>query len=572
MAEEPYDPGANSTVVGGGPPIADPAAAAPSQEPTSFFDRAWRRITEPAQPLINPAPGSNIETVRQAFGEGYGSGMGQTYPSQTRPGEQSVISPEKQQTSGPVGNFVSDTVGTFVAPAVALASGIGNSALTLGNEALRSVGAPEALIRDLNTELVRRQGEGSGVPNLIPRRGPYVNPRDVPGMTAATEPVARTPTPIEVAQAQDAARKAALRATAPPDATTDATISLLRRTNPNAAAAVPEAPVIPSPPAGWTPRPQAAPTGGLLAVPPTAQAGPTDLLGGRVGPTVERAATMTADEIRARAEGYYSTADKAAAQGAMLPQANADAVRSSVTDIMPPDPEKAQYFASTNPTVASAAKDVSQYTGKPMSYDAAMQLDRRLTADIRATRDPNEQRLLGQMQDGVRDQMDQVPDLENQRPARQAYTQYIKQSQMEDIKYGASLKNDPGQADAYVRQQATAMLKNDSKMRNWTDEERAQLEQVAKSGDIGMLGRLSVGLVKPVLRAGLGGLGFQIAGTPGALVGSEIGGDIGATQAARLRAYLSKTTLDPVMAQISRGVPPIPTPPTGPPRARMPGD
>jgi hypothetical protein len=152
--------------------------------------------------------------------------------------------------------------------------------------------------------------------------------------------------------------------------------------------------------------------------------------------------------------------------------------------------------------------------------------------------------------------MDQVPDLDNLRPGRQAYTQSVKQGQMEDINYGASLKNDPAAQDAYVRQRAAALLKNDRAMRNWNPDERAMLEQVAKSGDIGMLGRLSVSLIKPITRVALGAVGHSIAGPMGAIVGSEIGGDVGATQAARLRAHLSQTTLDPVMQQITRGVPP----------------
>jgi hypothetical protein len=127
---------------------------------------------------------------------------------------------------------------------------------------------------------------------------------------------------------------------------------------------------------------------------------------------------------------------------------------------------------------------------------------------------------------------------------------------MEDINYGASLKNDPAAADAYVRQRAASLLKNDSAMRNWTPEETAFLEQVARSGDIGMLGRLSVSLIKPITRVAMGAAGHFVAGPMGAIVGAEIGGDVGATQAARLRAHLSRTTLDPVMQQITRGVPP----------------
>ena len=122
---------------------------------------------------------------------------------------------------------------------------------------------------------------------------------------------------------------------------------------------------------------------------------------------------------------------------------------------------------------------------------------------------------LSQLQQGLRDQMDQVPDLDNLRPARQAWMQSIKQGQMDDINYGASLKNDPAAADAYVRQRAAALLKNDNAMRNWTPEETAALEQVAKSGDIGMLGRLSVSLIKPITRVALGAVGHSIAGAYG---------------------------------------------------------
>jgi hypothetical protein len=152
--------------------------------------------------------------------------------------------------------------------------------------------------------------------------------------------------------------------------------------------------------------------------------------------------------------------------------------------------------------------------------------------------------------------MDQVPELDSLAAGRQAYKQYIKQSQVEDINYGASLKNDPAAADAYVRQRAAALLKNDNQIRNWAPDERAQLEAVARSGDIGMLGRLTTSLIKPATRVAFGALGHTVAGPLGAIVGAEVGGDIGATQAAKLRSYLSKTTLDDVSRQITQGVPP----------------
>jgi hypothetical protein len=274
--------------------------------------------------------------------------------------------------------------------------------------------------------------------------------------------------------------------------------------------------------------------------------------GGLLGAAAD-APIMTQAQIAAQSKGFFSPADQAAATNAMLPDTNATAVRKLFSDTIPSDPELAQIKA--NQPAQQAAKNV--LPDGPMSYATAMELDRDLTSRMRGA-SGSDAHDLSQLQQSLRDQMDQVPDLDNLRPGRQAWLQSIKQGQMEDIKYGADLKNDPAAADAYVRQRAAALLKNDNAMRNWTPEETAALEQVAKSGDIGMLGRLSVSLIKPITRVALGAAGHAVAGPMGAIVGSEIGGDVGATLAARRRAYLSQTSLDPVMQQITRGVPQIP--------------
>jgi hypothetical protein len=262
---------------------------------------------------------------------------------------------------------------------------------------------------------------------------------------------------------------------------------------------------------------------------------------------------MSAADIQARARGYYSGADQAAAQGSMLPDVNAAAVRKIFSDAIPSDEEQAR-IAAGRPSV-QAASNVSP--SGPMSYDTAMMIDRDLTERLRGA-SGSDRSDLGKLQTQLRDQMDQVPELDSLAAGRQAYKQYIKQSQVEDINYGASLKNDPAAADAYVRQRAAALLKNDNQIRNWDPDERAQLEAVARSGDIGMLGRLTASLIKPATRVAFGALGHTVAGPLGAIVGAEVGGDIGATQAAKLRSYLSKTTLDDVSRQITQGVPPPP--------------
>lgn len=243
----------------------------------------------------------------------------------------------------------------------------------------------------------------------------------------------------------------------------------------------------------------------------------------------------------------------------MLPDANAAAVRKLFRDTIPSDPERARINAD-QPAV-QAAKNVAP--DGPMSFATAMDIDRNLTGRLRGA-SGEDAHDLSQLQQALRAQMDQVPDLDNLRPARQAYKQYIKSTQMDDIDFGASLKNDPAAQNAYVQQRAAALLKNDSAMRNWTPEEKATLQQVAQSGDIGMLRRVAVSLVKPSMRAAGAAGGYGLFGPLGGLVGAEVGGDVGATQAAKLRAYFSQTTLDPVREMITRGVPPAPPNQLGP--------
>jgi hypothetical protein len=312
----------------------------------------------------------------------------------------------------------------------------------------------------------------------------------------------------------------------------------------------------------WDPRTE------MHAVPPP-DAGPLPVPP-RTPPT---SPLMTGDEMRRVATGYFSPADRAAAQNAVMPDVNSAAARKVFSDFIPSDPERARITA--NQPAMQAASNVNQ-TG-PMSYATAMDIDRDLTSRMRSA-SGSDAHDLSQLQQGLRDQMDQVPDLDSLRPGRQAWRQSIKQGQMEDINFGAGLKNDPAAADAYVRQRAAALLKNDNAMRNWSPDETAALEQVAQSGDIGMLGRLSVSLIKPILRAGGAVMGHTVGGVPGAIIGGEIGGDIGATQASKLRAYLSGTSLDPVMQQITAGVPPprpasllnVPPPASGAPTSLLP--
>jgi hypothetical protein len=272
---------------------------------------------------------------------------------------------------------------------------------------------------------------------------------------------------------------------------------------------------------------------------------------------------MTSDQILERSQGYYSPADKQASQGATINPTQSDAVRSVLTNAIPTDPEKAALIGNT--PIVQMAKSVQPYTGQPMSFDTAMSYDRQLTAAKQAalrSGDNDMARQLGEAQDAIRTKMQSLgPDdttgdpsaLANLAQARQAYSQYIKQSQMEDLQYRASLLPEDKQ-DAYMRSQATSMLRG-NQTRNWSPEERAALEQALQSGNIGSLKSLGLSFIKPFARMAAGTVG-SVFGPAGAFVGGEIGGDLGATATARARLAMTRFPIDAVSQQISQGVPP----------------
>jgi hypothetical protein len=147
--------------------------------------------------------------------------------------------------------------------------------------------------------------------------------------------------------------------------------------------------------------------------------------------------------------------------------------------------------------------------------------------------------------------------------ARQAYAQSIKQSQIEDLQYRASLLPEDKQ-DAYIRSQGTAMLRG-NKLRYWSDDERGAFEQQIKSGNIGTLGNFALSFVKPFAQ-GVGGYIGSPLGPAGTIVGSQIGGTLGESLTTRLRRAMGTLNLDPVSQQITLGVPPPPSAQTSAPR------
>ena len=195
-----------------------------------------------------------------------------------------------------------------------------------------------------------------------------------------------------------------------------------------------------------------------------------------------------------------------------------------------------------------------------MSFASGMQLDRRLTAEKRTAMrsDPSLAHEIGEAQGQIRDKMQTLgPNDTTGDPAalaglqqfRQGYTQYIKESQLDDIRYGASLLA-PEKQDAYVRSRTAALLKGDAS-RNWTPDERAAAETAATQGVRGFIGNAAISIIKPVAT----GLGFKVAGPGGAWLGSNVG----ETAQAMARDALARRRPDrlgPVSNVITQGVPP----------------
>lgn len=332
----------------------------------------------------------------------------------------------------------------------------------------------------------------------------------------------------------------------------------------------PATPEIPSPPAPFTLTPgptPVTPSGGLLS--PTLTGGP--LPGPRVAPQggglLGQRPTMTAEEMQAQTQAHFAPVDAQIRQGATIPADAADAVRKPLVDQIPSDPQKGIAVGDT--PLTKLGTDYQGYQGQPMSYDAAVALDRRLTAEKQAAAaqkgGADLARQIGDVQDKVRDAMDNIPDpsggdasaLAQAKLGRQSYLQYRKQSQLEDIDYNASLLPEDKQ-DAYRRSQLTSMLRNDNKMRGWFPDERAALETQLKAGNIGSLTNWGLSTIKPVSQALAGGIGGYIGGPIGAVVAAPVGADIGAGLAARWRRNLSGLDLGPVSQRLTANMPPPP--------------
>jgi len=298
-------------------------------------------------------------------------------------------------------------------------------------------------------------------------------------------------------------------------------------------------------------------SGGLLNMQPPAPL----QRGGLLGPATD-VPIMSQADMQSVARGHYSPADEAKANGLRMTPAEGDAIRKPLVDAIPTDPQDLTHFNDT--PLAGEANKVKDFVGQDMSIGTAMQIDRGLSRAIRATKDPTDKANLITAQNGVRDAMEQSPVFQSQPEARQAWSQSIKQGQIEDIEADVATR-DENQQDARRRTLVGNLLRNDTALRNWSPDEVAELQQRYDQSRIGSLKQFGINLIKPISTAAGAGLGGWIGGPTGGFIGSRIGEQGGDMLAAAARRRAMAIDLTPVSQRLTANMPPPPQPFAGGP-------
>jgi hypothetical protein len=460
-----------------------------------------------------------------------------------------VITPEARQAM--VGTRPADAVGPFFADLLntgrADLSALGGAAQQFAAEIMSAGKVPEKLQRDLQLGvplIPAFMGAGGGDVPV----GPFVDTPAVRKLMEPPESLGPTPSLTDVAQIVRRQCNAALDAVQPPDPTSQAMIEYLtkRPWDANATPTIPEAPQ----PSTLTPGPAPAPAPGpgLLNMQPPAPL-PTGGLLGKDAPVMSQA------DMQSLAKGHYSPADEAKANGMRMTPAEGDAIRAPLVNAIPTDPQEAAYFNKT--PLADEANLAKDFVGQDMSIGAAMQIDRGLSRAIRATKDATDKANLITAQNGVRDAMEQSPTFQSQPAARQAWSQSIKQGQIEDIEADV-MSRDENQQDARRRTLVGNLLRNDTALRSWSPDEVAQLQQQYDQSKIGSLKQFGINMIRPITTAAGAGLGAWMGGPIGGVIVSRIGeqgGDM-LTAAARRRAM--SIDLTPVSQRLTANMPPPP--------------
>jgi len=419
---------------------------APSK-PQAAVDGPWKDY-DPTTSEATPPPSSigsvpqdpAAQRIRGAAEEAF-----QNAPSLgTRPGNMSVITPEAQEavntTFGWSGRNIINPVATGLGYAVGGLAAAGAAAGATVGELATAAGQP-ALGRDLNIAAT-----------TVPATA------DMTAFTAmANRPRLEAPGPRYVAPnalSSDALKGAELRQT-------------IRNT------LMPSAEEIaPSSPTG-IPGPMEPPKGYVPPPPP----------GAATQPAFTGTPTTSAEAKQAAGQFYKQNA----AQGAKaMPPDFINALSDDLAGAGPKDPlEKA--VAGETPVTRIAA-EVQKLRDQPTTLEAAQRTYSRLgdvaTEEFRKSGNSETYRELTQIQSNMRDRIS-PPDLAGDDPwtnARKAWSQAMKMEDIEQMKARADGTKNP---QTSFQTQINNMLNNPSRVRGWSDEEKAALRDAGQNGVIG---------------------------------------------------------------------------------------
>ena len=231
-------------------------------------------------------------------------------------------------------------------------------------------------------------------------------------------------------------------------------------------------------------------------------------------------------EMKPIADFKYAVAR---ASGADLLADAADRFRAKVTDLAKPTGPGTEAITGPNSELSNMADRLNAQQGQPYNISDVIGMDSQLNGLKRATNNPVEATTYGNIQDALRAQIDATTQAnvaggaagwQAFSEARDAWSQYKKMQDLEDIRNTALGKNVPAEQ---MRSGVSAYLNDPKASAGVTDPERAVIAQAGERGIGGEVVRSLGSRVFPF-----------VAGGAGAALGGLFGGGLGAAVAAPL--------------------------------------
>lgn len=224
---------------------------------------------------------------------------------------------------------------------------------------------------------------------------------------------------------------------------------------------------------------------------------------------VRHSPQITSEQVRAIGSDLFKKAEQA---GGILSPENADGFRKRVLSVLSLDDEAKLY--ANNPVAERLVKNIGDFSGKPMSFETAKNIDEALGELAYSTMDDfgkisAQGKKFLDLQSSIRDAMDTIPGGEVIKEARQYWKASLK---MRDIERIIERAKDRPQPVTILKNGFKGLLSRGDKLKGYTPEEVRAIQKAAKTGIVTDALQLAGSGLVPISSAAVGGF-------PGAAVG-----------------------------------------------------